>query len=103
MEEEEKKKEPILAAGVTCFPGRRRNLLPRWVFDPALYNAVVPDLGSPTVCTGSRGAGQCLTVFPPHEVALSNQECEAVPSSNKALHLSKQLVTAPMSTGTAPN
>lgn len=36
--------------------------------------------------TVSPGAG------PPHEVALSNQEYEAVPSSNRALHLSNGVV-----------
>lgn len=86
-------------AGVTCFPGGRRNLLPRWVFDPALCNAVGPDLGAPTLCTGSRGAGQCPTVSPaagpPHQVALSNQECEAVPSTSEALHPGERLVAAP--------
>lgn len=41
----ERKKEPHLSlAAVTCFPGRRGNLLPRWVFDPPDHNAVVSDL-----------------------------------------------------------
>lgn len=62
-------------AGVSCFPGRRRNLLPGGFL---ILLLVVP---------GSRGAGQCPTVSPaagtPREVALSNQECEAVPSTSK--------------------
>lgn len=41
----ERKKEPHLSlAAVTCFPGRRENLLPRWVFDPPDHNAMVSDL-----------------------------------------------------------
>lgn len=54
-EEEEKKKEPCPAAGVSCSPGRRRNLLPRWVFDAALVFA--PDLGQDSVprCPQQRG------------------------------------------------
>lgn len=41
----------------------------------------------------------------PHEVALSNQECEAVPSGDRAQRLGRGLGTPqpPRSTGTTPN
>lgn len=42
--EKERRNRNCLAAAVICFPGKRRNLLPRWVFDPLVRNAMVSDL-----------------------------------------------------------
>lgn len=73
-----------LAGGGICSPGECLIL--------GVCNAVVPELAA----QGQDSVPRCPTVSPgaepPHEVALSNQECEAVPGSHRAPHFSNGLV-----------